>query len=185
MTALESNPAVSASRPAGSAVLERSWALHAAAVYDAAHRVTGNPSDAEDVVQTVFLRLARRPEAGGELGRGYFHRAAVHAALDILRSRQRAGWVPLDHVAEPADPNDPRHPEAELRRGEERRFLRLALARLTPRSAEIFALRFFEGLSNPEIASLLGISTPLVAVLLHRTRARLRKERSTRLGDLS
>ena len=185
MTAPESNPTLSASRPAGSTDLERSWALHAAAVYDAAHRVTGNPSDAEDVVQTVFLRLARRPQEGEELGRGYFHRAAVHAALDILRSRQRAGWVPLDHVAEPADPLDPRHPENELRRGEERRFLRLALARLTPRSAEIFALRFFEGLSNPEIASLLGISTPLVAVLLHRSRARLRKELSTRLGDLS
>jgi len=188
VTALETDPHVPASRPAGSASLERSWALHAAAVYDAAHRVTGNPSDAEDVVQTVFLRLARRDRVSAsdeELGRGYFHRAAVHAALDILRSRQRAGWVPLDHVAEPADANDPRHPESELRRGEERRFLRLALARLTPRSAEIFALRFFEGLSNPEIASLLGISTPLVAVLLHRTRARLRKELSTRLGDLS
>ena len=54
--------------------------------------------------------------------------------------------------------------------------LRLAIARLSPRSAEIFALRYFEGLPNREIASLMGISQGLVAVLLHRTRARLRKE---------
>jgi RNA polymerase sigma factor (sigma-70 family) len=37
-------------------------------------------------------------------------------------------------------------------------------------------LRYFEGLHNREIADLLGISQGVVAVLLHRTRARLRKE---------
>jgi RNA polymerase sigma-70 factor (ECF subfamily) len=184
LSPIDSNPHP-APPPASTAPpeIERLWTLHAAAVYDAASRVTGNASDAEDVVQTVFLRLARRPPPGAEaLGRGYFHRAAVHAALDILRSRQRAGWVPLDHAAEAADPQNP---ASELRRSRQRRALRLALARLAPRSAEIFALRFFEGLSNPEIAALLGMSTPLVAVLLHRTRARLRKELSTQLGDLS
>ncbi len=162
--------------------VERLWTLHATAVYDAASRVTGNPSDAEDAVQTVFLRLARRPPAeAATLGRGYFHRAAVHAALDILRSRQRAGWVPLEHAAQARGTENPAD---DLRRSRLRSALRLALARLAPRSAEIVALRWFEGLSNPEIAQLLGVSTPLVAVLLHRSRVRLRKELSTLLGDL-
>jgi RNA polymerase sigma-70 factor (ECF subfamily) len=40
----------------------------------------------------------------------------------------------------------------------------------------MFALRYFEGLGNSEIAELLGVSQGVVAVLLHRTRARLQKE---------
>jgi RNA polymerase sigma factor (sigma-70 family) len=51
-----------------------------------------------------------------------------------------------------------------------------ALAQLKTRPAEIFALRFFEGFSNPQIARMLGISQVLVAVIVHRTRQQLRKE---------
>jgi RNA polymerase sigma-70 factor (ECF subfamily) len=183
VTATDSSPVQDHRPEAPQATLERFWAAHAGLVYDAARRVTGNPSDAEDVVQTVFLRLARRPPAAGEtLGAGYFRRAAVHAALDILRSRQRAGWVPLDRAAETVAAGTPAD---DLQRARLRQALRLALSRLAPRSAEIVALRFFEGLDNPEIAQLLGLSTPLVAVLLHRGRARLRKDVSTLLGDLS
>jgi RNA polymerase sigma-70 factor (ECF subfamily) len=100
----------------------------------------------------------------------------VNAALDVLRSRQRAGWVPLESEGphEPVAGAD--DPEAEQGRRDLRRHLRLALSRLSPRAAEAFALRYFEGLPNHEIATLLGVSQGVVAVLLHRTRARLRKE---------
>ena len=53
--------------------------------------------------------------------------------------------------------------------------LRRALSKLPPRNAEMFAMRFFEGYTNPEIAKLLGISQVVVAVTLHRTRRRLQK----------
>jgi RNA polymerase sigma-70 factor (ECF subfamily) len=58
-----------------------------------------------------------------------------------------------------------------------------ALARLKPRPAEIFALRFLEGLSNQQIAQSMGISQVLVAVIVHRTRLQLRKELRPYLGD--
>jgi RNA polymerase sigma-70 factor (ECF subfamily) len=164
--------------PGGFARLERFWSEHSEAVFRAAYRVTGNPADAEDVLQTVFLRLARRGDGdlADEAG-GYLHRSAVNAALDIVRSRHRAGWVPL----EPASGGETwaagaPDPEREHSSRELLRNLRLAMARLSPRAAEIFALRYFEDLTNREIAVLLGISQGLVAVLLHRTRARLRKE---------
>ena len=165
--------------PGGFARLERFWSEHSEAVFRAACRVTGNPADAEDVLQTVFLRLARRGD--GELddrgAGGYLHRSAVNAALDVLRSRQRAGWVPLEPAgggeAYAATAPDP---EREQTSRELRANLRLAMARLSPRAAEIFVLRYFEDLPNREIAGLLGISQGVVAVLLHRTRARLRKE---------
>jgi RNA polymerase sigma-70 factor (ECF subfamily) len=88
--------------------------------------------------------------------------------------------VPLESAAEAAAPGTPAD---DLRRSRLRHALRLALSRLAPRSAEIVALRFFEGLDNPQIGQLLGVSTPLVAVLLHRGRARLRKDLSILQGD--
>jgi RNA polymerase sigma-70 factor (ECF subfamily) len=179
-------PEPGAPAAAGLGPLERLWREHAPAVYRAAHRITGNPADAEDVLQTVYLRLARRsgPELGPDAG-GYLHRSAVNAALDVVRSRQRAGWVPLE-VAGPTEPADPAaDPEADQRQRDLRRQLRLALARLTPRAAEAFALRYFEGLGNSEIASHLGVSQGVVAVLLHRTRARLRKELAALNGAVS
>ena len=137
-------------------------------------------------MHTVFLRLARRPadEPLGDDSGGYLHRAAVHAALDVVRSRQRAGWAPLEAAGEPASQTAESDPERAGRARELRRALRLALARLSPRSAEVFALRYFEGLGNRQIAELLGVSQGVVAVLLHRTRARLRKEITTLMGDV-
>src|SRR5258707_4188853 len=75
---------------------------HYEAVFRTALRVTGRPADAEDVLQTVFGRLlsgsehdeaARRPAA-------YFRRAAVNAAVDLLRR-------PLLGLAAMIWPHDP------------------------------------------------------------------------------
>jgi RNA polymerase sigma factor (sigma-70 family) len=66
-----------------------------------------------------------------------------------------------------------------------RQALTRAMAQLKPRPAEIFALRFLEGLSNQQIAQTLGISQVLVAVIVHRTRLQLRKELGSYLGDKS
>src|SRR5512138_1650230 len=61
---------------------------HYETVFRAALRVTGNPADAEDVLQTVFLRvLARGGDVDDTLTAAYFKRAAVNAAVDLLRRR--------------------------------------------------------------------------------------------------
>jgi RNA polymerase sigma-70 factor (ECF subfamily) len=161
--------------------LAQVFETHHRAVYATAYRVTGSVTDAEDVLQTIFTRLLRRadPPPLDGIG-GYLHRAAVHGSLDVLRGRQRAGWVPLEDTARLGDAVDEverRDESARLRRG-----LRLALSRMSPRAAEAFALRYFEGLSNLEIATALGTSAAVVAVLLHRTRARLRKDLAAWMG---
>jgi RNA polymerase sigma factor (sigma-70 family) len=97
----------------------------------------------------------------------YLRRAAINVSLDLVRSRQEDRTVPLMDV-----PSDPIHPDA----GELKAALRRALARLGPRSAEVFSLRFFEDLSNQQIARMLGISRVLVAVIVHRARQQLRRE---------
>jgi RNA polymerase sigma-70 factor (ECF subfamily) len=75
---------------------------HHGAVYRAAYRITGNAMDAEDVLQTVFTRLLRREEQPdlSENAGSYLHRAAVNAALDLMRRRKRARKVDLDEVGD-------------------------------------------------------------------------------------
>jgi len=158
--------------------LERSFRAHHGLVFRTAYRITGNADDAEDVLQTVFLRLLRRSEGaeGVKSEESYLRRAAVNAALDILRSRKSNPTVELMDL-----PGEPSHRETT----ELRRVLAQALAKLEPRSAEVFTLRFLEGFTNPEIATMLGISGVLVAVIVHRTRRQLRKELGAYLGGRS
>jgi RNA polymerase sigma factor (sigma-70 family) len=71
--------------------LEALFRDHHERVFHAAYRITGDAGDAEDVLQSVFLRLLRRaPEVVGATAGPYLHRAAVNAALDLLRGRRRA-----------------------------------------------------------------------------------------------
>jgi len=158
--------------------LDRAFRAHHGLVFRTAYRITGNAADAEDVLQTVFLRLLRRAESAVamENKESYLRRAAINAALDVMRSRQADRTVEFVDLPAEGAHGDP----LELREA-----LGRALAQLKPRPAEIFALRFLEGFSNPQIARMLGISQVLVAVIVHRTRQQLRKELGAYLGDRS
>lgn len=203
----EADPAGPVDPAEGAAVpaLDEVFRTHAHDVLRAAYRVTGSLSDAEDVLQTVFLRLTRHGarregDAGSGSGSGsspppelepgpatvaYLRRAAVNAALDVVRGRKRRPAVPLDAEAGPEPADGGADPERQHSGREARELLRRAVAELNPKAARIFALRYFEGLGNREIARLLAMSQTAVAVTLHRTRARLRKELGTPLGGLS
>jgi RNA polymerase sigma-70 factor (ECF subfamily) len=149
-------------------------------VFRTAFRVTGSAVDAEDVLQTVFLRLSRReddldlsPSPGA-----YLRRAAVNAALDVVRGRSRDRSVALEDVTlAGAERADALHESREIQDA-----VRRAVARLNPKSAELFILRYFEGNSNDEIARTLGMSKMVVNVLLHRARIRVRKDLGEYLG---
>ncbi len=161
--------------------LEALFREHHDRVFRTAHRVTGSAADAEDVLQTVFLRLARGPESPSIAGnpQAYFTRAAINAALDLLRSRKRAKAVAFDDVensAEMASFVSRRNPETHHEDRELRDLIREAVSRLGPTAAQMFALRYFEGFDNGEIARAVGTSPLVVGVTLHRARARLRKE---------
>ncbi len=158
--------------------LESIFVEHQARVFRAAYRITGNPQDAEDVLQSVFLRLARWDEAAlpQENLASYLYRSAINAAFDLLRARQRAALVGLDSVEATLFQDASEGPERAQGSVEVQSRLRWALGRLKPRHAEIFALRYLEGYGNNEIARLLSISRVTVAVVLHRVRHRLRKD---------
>ena len=150
--------------------LDAMYREHHTMVFRTAYRITGNAADAEDVLQTVFLRMVRRDDAADAIERpeNYLRRSAVHAALDLVRAKRSSADIDLDRLPATGGsrPDD----------GDLRELLRQALSELPARAAEIFTLRFFEGLTNPEIAKALGISSITVAVTLHRTRRELQKK---------
>ncbi len=171
--------------PAPPADFERWFAEHHDLVFRAAWRVTGNAEDSEDVLQTVFMRLLRHSGAPISNVRAYLHRAAVNAALDLVRARRDSSSVPLE-VVEPVLSDDSRlRPDRRQDARELRSVLRRAIRRLSASAAEIFVLRYFEGYSNPEIASMVGSSDIAVSVSLHRTRAKLGQEIRSYLGETS
>ncbi|HLM01963.1 MAG TPA: sigma factor, partial [Pyrinomonadaceae bacterium] len=71
---------------------------HHKAIFRVAYRITGSRSDAEDVLQTIFLRLTPNRRDLSPNPEGYLHRAAVNASLDLIRSRTRANAVSLDVI---------------------------------------------------------------------------------------
>ncbi len=157
--------------------LERAFRAYQAMVFRTAYRITGNAADAEDVLQSVFLSLLRRrPNTALQNEEAYFRRAAINDALDLLRSRQSERRVDLQESHVGSAPDDPRELRDALRR---------ALARLQPRSAEVFSLRFLEGFTNQQIARMLGISQVFVAVIVYRARQQLRNELAAYSGDRS
>jgi RNA polymerase sigma-70 factor (ECF subfamily) len=172
--------------PGTSGNLEEAFRAHHARVFRAAYRVTGSEADAEDVLQTVFLRLVRQGRAMESIAslENYLCRAAVNAALDLVRNRKAAA-IPLEVVAAVVPDNPTLRPDRRQAAGELRQFLRRAVAALSPKAAEMFTLRYFEGYGNIEIAEITGSTQNEVAVTLHRTRNRLQEEIRSYMGDKS
>lgn len=159
----------------GDAELAEVFRAHQAAVLRAAYRLTGNMADAEDVAQSIFLRLARGGLDRSRIShlQSYLHRSAVNGALDLIRARSHRQEVEFETAR--AQPSDIRlSPERSVSALEIRNWLRRELATLSPRAAEMFVLRYFEGLDNPEIARMMKTSQAVVAVTLYRVRARLK-----------
>ena len=166
--------------------LETIYREDATVVLQTAYRVTGNADDAEDVLQTVFTRLANRerPPDFSTGSRAYLRRAATNAALDIVQSRYVRSGVSLEVTGEEVGYDPGPAPDRQHHGRQLHQHLRRALSKISRRGAEIFVLRYFEGLDNTEIAEHLGTSTNTVAVTLHRARTRLKDEMGEFMGGM-
>lgn len=155
--------------------LSQLFADHHRRVLVAAWRITGSLADAEDVVQTVFMRLGKGEGIPARNAGSYLYRAAINGALDSLRRRKVAGVEPLDAAAGMASARAEAAPDRAAASRELGALLRQAISDLPPRAAEMFTLRYIEELGNREIAALMGTSQAVVAVTLHQTRSKLKK----------
>jgi RNA polymerase sigma-70 factor (ECF subfamily) len=155
---------------------------HYVLVYRTAYGITGRVEDAEDVVQTLFLRLLKRERPRDFLKhpKAYLYRAAVNLSLTVVQTRQRR--ASLEASEELATSIAAR---ASNRTEELHLKLYEAIARLKPKAASILILRYLHNYSDAEIAKLLGTSRGVIAVTLYRSRARLRKLLDAALGEES
>lgn len=178
-SAKSATPHEAIARDAGLEDLGTLFRDHYKGMFRVAYRITGSQSDAEDALQTVFVRLtpgwARRDLSPNP--RGFLYRAVINASLDLVRRRKRANSVSLDVIDFDQTPKlSVAGPEKDLADSELRELIRQAVAKLEGRAATAFVLRYYEGYDNARIAEVLGTSQMVVAVTLHRARTRLRKE---------
>jgi RNA polymerase sigma-70 factor (ECF subfamily) len=139
-------------------------------VYRTAYSLTGSVQDAEDILQTVFLRLLAR-EVPPDLSKDpepYLYRAAFNLSMDIIRSRQRSKPVDEAKAVEKAADNAEDVDEIERR-------LHAAIAQLSPAAAQIVILRYIHSKNEADIARIMGTTRSTVAVSLFRSRRKLRK----------
>jgi len=143
---------------------------HYRTAYRTAYGVLGNAQDAEDVAQTIFLRLVGR-HSSREVRKNpgaYLYRAAVNESLTLIRGRRR-------HILT-GDVERLEAPAAVAESAEDiHKRLYEAVAELSRGAAEILILRYVHDYSDAAIAKLLGTSRGTIAVRLYRSRARLRK----------
>jgi RNA polymerase sigma-70 factor (ECF subfamily) len=152
---------------------------HSDLVFGTACGITGKGEDAEDVVQTVFLRLLRRwmPPEFQKSPKAYLYRAAINQSLNIIRARRRHPTTDLELAGIPATPATASSDEAIHRK------LYEAIGALHPQLAEIVILRYMHDYSDSEIATLFGKSRVSIAVRLHRARAQMKKLLRASLGE--
>ncbi len=148
---------------------------HSARVYRLAYRLTGNPHDAEDLTQEVFVRVFRSLSSytPGTF-EGWLHRITTNLFLDLARRRQRIRFEGLaDEMAQrlagseptPAQAFDDSHLDDDVQ---------AALKALPPEYRAAVVLCDIEGFSYEEIAATLGVKLGTVRSRIHRGRAQLR-----------
>lgn len=150
-------------------------------VYALCRRLLGDPADAADATQEVYLRVVRSVLAfRGEAAFGtWLHRVTTNACLTALRRRgdvrargQSAGLLDAVFDDVPSRAADPA--EHAVARDLARR-AKLAMDELADDARQVVLLRDVEGLSTRQTAALLGISEGAVKVRLHRAHVRLRE----------
>jgi RNA polymerase sigma-70 factor (ECF subfamily) len=160
--------------------------IHKKKIYFLALDMVGNPADAEDVSQEVFLRVFRSFKTFKQDARlgAWIYRITYNASIDHLRKRAltpepmanealETGFQSHPQIAEPQASLDP---EVAAERGLLRDRIEKALGNISPREKAVFLLRHYEDLSLKEIAESLELTVGSVKSYLFRAVRKLRTE---------
>jgi RNA polymerase sigma-70 factor (ECF subfamily) len=154
---------------------EELYRAHAGRLFSLACRMLGNPADAEDLLQDIFLAAHRKLDSfRGDAALGtWLYRLATNQILDHVRSRAgRAGQLTdgLDDATVLADAGEHRLGDRAISRID----LERALAQLPEGCRAAFVLHDVEGMEHREVADVLGIAEGTSKSQVHKARLRLR-----------
>ena len=141
-------------------------------------RLVRDPTRGEDLAIEVFLKLWRNPKAQSENARGWLYRVAVRKGLDELRREKRRTYYEGLLRFTKSEPT----PEEIRRAAEVQERVRVVLAALQSRQAELLVLRS-HGFSYEELAVSLDLNPVSVGTLLGRAQQAFRKEYVARYGQ--
>jgi RNA polymerase sigma-70 factor (ECF subfamily) len=164
---------------------ERVFQDYAPRIYHLARRMLGSDTDAEDVTQDVLVQVIRKLDTfrGESAFPTWLHRVAVNAALSHRRKRANRQKLqatdPLEHFLDNGHFRHPIRPWAiapsqQVLDQETRQLIEHAISRLPEIYRDVYVLGDVEGLSNAEIAEMLGLSLAAVKSRLHRGRLMMR-----------
>lgn len=134
---------------------------HGGMVYRRALRILGNPADAEEATQEVFVRVCNRAEEfrGQSQVTTWLYRITTNYCLNLLRDRSRRKELLAEHGADP--PGAPASPGDLL-------LLRRLLAGADPEQARVALCVYLDGMTHEEVAAVLGVSRRTVGNVLAR-----------------
>lgn len=147
-------------------VIERLFVAHYGGLLRLGYLLAG-PDAAEDLVQDAFVRALDkwRPDAPEEAFRAWAQTTMVRMSISRFRRATKERVAYQRHGAEPEVPTPDPIPEIER-----------AIASLTPRQRAAVVLRYYEDLSESQIADRMGVRPGTIKALLHQARERLRLE---------
>ena len=132
-------------------------------VYRLALSMTGSPADAEDVCQTVFLKLLEKgPELPPDKARAWLFQVTANECRSLWRRLRRRPTVPLEEALAVAAPDS----EPLLRQ----------IMALPHGDQAVLYLHYYEGFSTREVGRLLHISQSAVTTRLQRARNKLKEQ---------
>ena len=183
MPAPDGDEALAAAFAGGdTAAFERLVQRHSRGVYNFVYRMVGNPADAEDIAQDVFVQVFRSlPKARTDLPfRPWLYVVARNKCLDFLKRKRPLLFA--DTAAPDDDGDDPaaRVPDPEplpdelVERADLQRVLQEAIEALPPKYRQVVALRYGAELGFAEIGEALALPENTVKTHFHRAKALLR-----------
>jgi RNA polymerase sigma-70 factor (ECF subfamily) len=148
---------------------EAAFREHWPRVVASLYRLVGESDEAEDLALETFWRLHRNPPpfVHPESLRGWLYRVATNLGLNALRARKRRQHYEAQATQQDVLESHPEDPAEEVERIQEGSRVRLALAQMKPRSAQLLLLRY-SGFNYAEIATALGIAPTSMGALLAR-----------------
>lgn len=160
-------------------------------IYSAVRNYVSNPDDAVDITQDAFVKAYAKLQSfdAGSAFYTWLYRIAINSAIDFLRRRKSRPTDSLDDEKfteigfEPASKDMRTDPLRVATLHEQTRTLREAIGRLSEKLRSVLVLHDIEGLSQEEVAEILGVPVGTVKSRVSRARAELKTLLDRQLGD--